>query len=453
MEALTVMRRLAATKSRLDKEQIILDAFMHECHEFFVGARLALDPLVTFGIAKVAEVLEDDGDPGDYRFADFLDLTQKLRKRELTGNAARAAVHDAADRCHVPTWNLFYRRILLKDLDVGVTDKTINKVLKKLVAGYPEAQQYLIPMFACQLAENGDNPKNEKKLKGRKLVDLKLDGVRTICVLDKDADTVTLFTRDGLVIENFPEVQEGLRKLLPILPGSVVLDSEMVHPKGFQQLMTLFQSKSYLPDMAEVNLALFDLVPLHEFREGYCAKPQHERHRMLELLHENGLQSRTNGRAKVLPQIDVDLDTDEGRDSLDEFNRRAIADGYEGIMVKDPDAPYQGKRTVAWLKKKPVIVVTLEIVGFKPGDPDGKYRDTLGALECNGEDEGRQIVSDVTGISDDLRNEIWQNRDRFRGMLVDVIADKLTLRQGSSVYSLRFPRVKGFRGRVPGEKI
>ncbi len=38
-------------------------------------------------------------------------------------------------------------------------------------------------------------------------------------------------------------------------------------------------------------------------------------------------------------------------------------------------------------------------------------------------------------------------------MMVEVIADKLTLEEGTTIYSLRFPRLKDFRGRVPGEKL
>ena len=63
MQPLFVMQRLAATQSRTDKEQIIFDALMNDCEQFFIGARLATDPLITFGVKKVAEILEDDGAP------------------------------------------------------------------------------------------------------------------------------------------------------------------------------------------------------------------------------------------------------------------------------------------------------------------------------------------------------------------------------------------------------
>jgi DNA ligase-1 len=449
MDPVEIIQRLSSTTSRHDKEQILLDAFRAGSPQFFTGVRLALDPLVTFNVAKVAEILEDDGDPGDYRFEDFLDLTQRLRKRDLTGHAARDAIHAAANRCHVPTWNQFYRRILLKDLKVGVDEKTINKVLH----GLEHAQPYLIPVFKCQLAHDGEAPAHQKKIRGHKLIDVKLDGVRVLAVMDRDNDAITLFSRNGLVITQFPELHESLHALLPQLPGSIVLDGELVSPHGFQHLMTLIRRKDYHPDMAEVRYAMFDVIPLGDFRRGVCEKPQAERHHLLEVLQESGLWAATEGRIYVIPQIAVDLDTEAGQAAFAEFNRRAIADGYEGIMIKDPAAPYEGKRSAAWLKRKPVIDVTLEIVGFEPGDPDSKYKDTLGALICHGTDNGKLIQCNVAGLTDDLRDEIWHNQSVYLGMLVEVRADRLTLEVGASAYALRFPRWKGFRGRVPQEKL
>ena len=454
MHPTDIIRQLSGTSSRRDKEQIILNAFLDGSREFFRGARLALDPLVTFNVAKVAQILDEDDDPGSYSFEEFLELARRLRSRELTGHAARDAIHAAADRCHVATWNDFYRRILLKDLKVGVDEKTFNKVMQSLLPGYPEAEQYRIPVFRCQLAHDGEAPAHQKKVKGRKLIDVKLDGVRTIAALDRDNAAVTLFSRNGLVFENFPELHQALQSLLPRLPGSVIMDGELVSPQGFQHLMTLVRRKDYHADMASVRYALFDIVPLDDFRTGHCNKPQHERHRMLEVLQESGLWTQTGGLVYVIPQIVVDLDTEEGQRAFEDFNRQAIAEGYEGIMIKDPEAPYTGKRTSAWLKRKPVIDVTLNIVGFEAGNPDSKYAHTLGALVCHGTDAGLPIETNVSGgISDDLRDEIWHHQDAYRGMMVEVRADRLTLEEGSAVYALRFPRLKGFRGRVPGETL
>ena len=454
MQPLHVIQRLAATNSRIEKEQIVIDAFMKNCEQFFVGARLAYDQLITFGVKKVAEILEDDGSSGEIGFDQFLELAHKLRKRELTGNAARDAIHDMASRCHVPTWNLFYRRILLKDLDVGLDEGTINKVLKKLSSSDPRARDYIIPVFKCQLSHDGEDDAHKKKIKGRKLIDTKLDGMRILAVLDKNAISVTMFSRNGQIIDTFPEMLTDLQTVLERVPGSLVLDGELISPKGFQHLMTLVKRKEGHPDTALIRYALFDIIPLDDFRDGYCSDPQESRRRILETMEMVGMLSNDRASLYVIPQIEVDLDTSEGQLAFNEFNRQVILDGFEGIMIKDPKAPYEGKRTAAWLKKKPIIEVTLEIVGFEAGDPNGKYANTLGALVCRGVDNGMEIASNVAGgLSDELRDEIWNNQANYLGMMVEIVADKITLEEGTTVYSLRFPRVKGFRGRVPGEKL
>ncbi len=171
-------------------------------------------------------------------------------------------------------------------------------------------------------------------------------------------------------------------------------------------------------------------------------------------MHEAGLWRQTGGRVFVLPQIEVDLDCPAGQSAFADFNRQAILDGCEGIMLKDPDAPYVGKRTAAWLKRKPIMEVTLEIVGFDPGDPNGKYKHTLGAVVCRGVDHGKPIATKVSsGISDELRDDIWRRQEHYLGLLVEIGTDRLTLEDGATTYSLRFPHWKGLRGRVPHEKL
>ena len=120
-------------------------------------------------------------------------------------------------------------------------------------------------------------------------------------------------------------------------------------------------------------------------------------------------------------------------------------------MIKDPAAHYECKRSVAWLKQKPFIEVSLEVVNVEEGT--GKNLGRLGALVCEGQDDGKSIAVNVgSGLSDDLRDSIWSDRASVIGQIVEVRADAVTQNQDGS-YSLRFPRFKGFRGFEAGEKI
>lgn len=451
MDVVDIIQRLTATNSRIEKEQIIFDAFMNGHRDFFIGAKLAYDPLISFGIAKVAEIIEDDDEAGNYTFNDFINLTNLLRSRKLTGNAARDAIRAAATMCHVKTWNLFYRRVLLKDLKAGVEEKTINKVLNKLLSSDPSVENFIIPIFGCQLAHDGGKPVHAKKIKGKCLVDVKLDGTRIITILDKENNEVSQFTRNGKINNNFSNITENLKKVIPFLPGSLVLDGEMV-ARSFQELMTQFNRKENV-DTSTARLALFDVIPLNDFRKGICKTVQSDRHSILSgmvgLFQEHCGQS-----VFVIPKMKFDLGTEIGKAQFDEFNRNAIDNGYEGIMVKNPNGIYVNKRSADWIKIKPFIEVTLEIISVEEGKEEGKYTGVLGAFVCSGEDDGDKISVNVgSGFSDEQRIDFWNRREELIGMMVEVRADALTLEQGSDIYSLRFPRFKGFRGTIKGEKL
>jgi DNA ligase-1 len=120
-------------------------------------------------------------------------------------------------------------------------------------------------------------------------------------------------------------------------------------------------------------------------------------------------------------------------------------------MLKDPAAGYECKRSVAWLKLKPFIEVSLEIEHVEEGT--GKNLGRLGALVCSGIDDDRHVRVNVgSGFSDDLRTQLWGVRSSVPGQIVEVRADAVTQNQDGS-YSLRFPRFLRFRGFAVGEKI
>jgi len=156
---------------------------------------------------------------------------------------------------------------------------------------------------------------------------------------------------------------------------------------------------------------------------------------------------------EVIPQIEVNLDELVGRVQFNEFNKQAINDGFEGIMIKDPDALYECKRSHAWLKIKPVISVDLTIVALEEGT--GKNEGKLGALVCEGTDQNKFIRVNVgSGLTDEQREEIWADRDGVIGQVVEIKADCVTQNQDTAdTYSLRFPRFERFRGIAKGEKI
>ena len=153
----------------------------------------------------------------------------------------------------------------------------------------------------------------------------------------------------------------------------------------------------------------------------------------------------------VLTKEEHPFDTDAGRKLFREINQEAIDGGYEGIMIKDPDAPYECKRTHHWLKLKPFIEVSLQVTMVEEGT--GRNAGRLGALVCEGDELDKTIRVNVgSGFSDLDRDEFWSSRDKVVGQIVEVRADAITQNQDGT-FSLRFPRFLRFRGFEIGEKI
>lgn len=448
-----VIEKLEQTTSRLEKESIIQSAWDNKIDEFFDGAQLAYNPLITFGVKKVPLIDVSDTSSLDELFQSsltwdkFKGIALKLSQREITGNAARDILRTLAEESSIKDWNTFYRRVLLKDLKCGITETTINKILNK---NGKSANKYLIPLFSCQLAKSGDD--NKKKLTGPKFLDVKLDGVRILSILDKSNNTVTQYSREGRINDNFPHIKQILEKLIPHLTTSMVLDGEMVS-KTFQDLMKQLNRKDTV-DTKDAKLALFDCLPLDEFKNGEYNVSQTKRHAALTQFQPI-FDNISNGSIYVLPKLLVNLDSEAGNKTFVEFNAEAIEMGYEGIMIKDPSAPYKTKRTDAWLKIKPFITVDLEIVDVEPGKPESRFSNTLGGILCRGVDGGKLIEVWVgSGFSEELRDELWSNRDKIIGRLVEIKGDALTKNEKSdNVWSLRFPTFERFRGWSAGEKL
>ncbi len=343
INTISIIDKLNSVTKRSDKEQIIFDAFMRGNREFFIGAQLCYDSMHTFGLKKVAEIIEEDDISGSFLFSDFLILAKNIQKRKLVGEAVRAAINDAAEICQAEIWNKFYRRILLHDL--GCVDRSIiNKVLKKLSPTENEAKLYIIPSFGCQLAKEGTI------LIGKKLIDIRLTGTRILSFLDKEVGTVTLYNKKGLNVDVlYPEIKKKLESLLEDLPGSLVFDGQIVD-KSFTELMTSSTDSS-------IKLALFDIIPMNEYKRGGTNITQENRHTVLASLEITGiLQKHAGDTIYVLPKISIDFETMQGKEKFEDFynNIKHLIDKKlsKGIMVKDPNAPYMLQRSMNWMKLK-----------------------------------------------------------------------------------------------------
>ena len=449
------IQKLSESDSRLHKEDVILQALTATklgndiSSRFLRGLNVCYNPFVTFGVKQIPE--RDCLDESDHEnpWDEYFDLLDRLAKRELTGHAARDAIEDMSLRFDTGEWNAFCAPILRRDMRVGVSEKTINKVCKKT--------EYEIPVFGCQLATNSEG---RPEMRGTKRLEPKLDGVRVIMIVRPmilptagGYSSVICFSRNGKVFDNFSHIEEQVRDNVQeliaaadkvndiqsgILKQGFVLDGEVVG-NTFQELMRQARRKDNV-NADDSVFHVFDIIPLADFQCGHWNAQLSKRIALLEAM-KPAFDKMPN--AELLPHLQVDLDTAEGKNQIERYAKDMVNAGFEGIMIKNLDAPYLCKRSTDWMKWKPVHDYDLTVIGIEPGT--GKHKGRMGALVCEGEDDGKHIVVNVgSGYTDTERQEYWDDQTSVIGQTVVVMADAVTMNQDGS-YSLRFPRFKTFR--------
>jgi len=436
--------KLQESDSRLHKEDVIKQALEAatlgsiNAIKFLTLTKVTYNPYVTFGVRKVPDTIGivDAENPWD----EFDELLHELGQRGLTGNKALEAIDEISQRFDSNEWNNFCAPVIRRDLRCGISDKTINKICK--------GTDYEIPVFGCQLATNSEG---RPEMRGTKRLEPKLDGVRVLMIVTpsgyKGDIHVTSYSRNGKTFENFTHIEkqigENFHKLVrkagtSNLSMGFVLDGEVIG-NSFQELMRQARRKENVQAEDSV-FHIFDIVPLLAFTEGHWNAQLHKRIKILEDMRPI-IDNMPN--VELLPHILVDLDTGEGKDQLMRYAKDQVNNGYEGIMIKDLDAPYECKRNTFWMKWKPTITVDLTVVGLQEGT--GRNKGRLGALICEGEDDGKFIQVNVgSGYSDEDRDTYWENSNSVVGRTVEILCDIITQNQDGS-YSLRFPRFVRFR--------
>lgn len=99
---------------------------------------------------------------------------------------------------------------------------------------------------------------------------------------------------------------------------------------------------------------------------------------------------------EILPQVKVESQT-----HLNAFLQEIVDQGGEGVVVRDPAVHYQTGRLSSALKFKLFQDAECKVTGYRPGR--GKYKNLVGALECQLEDQTQIRVG--SGLSDLQRKQ------------------------------------------------
>ncbi|MGA2162931.1 MAG: hypothetical protein ABSH36_00500 [Solirubrobacteraceae bacterium] len=269
----------------------------------------------------------------------------------------------------------------------------------------------------------------------------KFDGWRALA---GSLNGVVMWTRALNYVTQVPYIADAIAASFP--PGTI-LDGEIVDLASERQwnrtqsiLGTTKGAFQHHPTAEDPPLTyvLFDLLCLGG--SDIRSRPLKDRRALLEE-HCCGLERATGGRLLLIP---VHPPSDAGLRALVEY-------GFEGVVVKRIDSPYQsGARRGAWGKIKPYAEIEAICTGVYPAEQGSKYAPivagkpqpwAVGGIRFRVQHEdGRIYNGRAAGMTDALRHELHTHPERFIGRLVELAHWGI-----NDTGALRHPNVKRFR--------
>lgn len=398
-----VIKLCSLTNSTTEKVRFLKEnesSLLKECLVY------CLNPYFVYGIRQFE--FEEPLNHEENSLQIIFELCKALMKREFTGDNARSKIMEVSKKL-TRSQQLIFGWILLKDLKAGLADGLVNKAFPGL-----------IPSFEVQLAQP---EKFLPKVKFPCLVQCKLDGVRTIAIVDPKEQSVVYYSRNGKMFLNF----KCFNKDLLALAGSngKVFDGEVVGPPGnnFVGIMNQCRRK-YDVEPKGLNFYVFDVMHIGNFTSQQCKLNQTDRTDYLYELFRT-VDEDTN-RVKFVTSYKCN-----NMEEVEKIYGQFVNEGFEGIIIKDIAGQYEFKRSNAWVKMKPDTTEDLKVIDIQEGT--GKYEGRLGAIivERNG-----VKINVGSGFKDEERTPVEVAYQNLVGKIVEVKYDSVIKESGS----LRFPR-------------
>lgn len=173
-------------------------------------------------------------------------------------------------------------------------------------------------------------------------------------------------------------------------------------------------------------------------------------YKVFDILRHKGRDLRNlpyRERYKILQQVVAELGKDfivlPRRAVLNkkDFFESIMAEGGEGVILKDLDAPYEeGVRSMGWAKVKREKNWNVVCMGFTKGK--NAFADTFGAIKFGmySDDGELKEVGQCSGLSLELRRMVNANREGYLGCVFEVKGQEMT--EGGRI---RHPRFKEWR--------
>lgn len=413
------VKEIMKSNSRLHKQAVLKKYSDDEVVKKYL--QIAFDPYLVFGISTKKLNKKVTGDFEDWVNSIF-DLFEFLKENNTGTDHAIGVCQEILHNVsrYDTEFASLLEKLICKDLSIGCDAKTINKEIPGL-----------IPTFDVQLANKYfDKP---QYVEGKTFaITTKIDGGRIIAL--KEDGKVSFFTRAGQPYEGLVDLEDEMSRLMPdntCLDGEITLlvRGNLSSKEAYKETMKIVRTKD--KEKHGIKMLVFDWMPVEDFKKQKCDIPFKYR----RVVANNIFEDNDYTYFELLPLLYVGDDTSKITEILEE----EVANGEEGIMINAYDAPYEFKRTNSLLKVKKFDTCDLRVIGFEEGN--GKYAGMLGAFIC--EYKGGEVKVG-SGLTDDLRNEIWNSQSKYQNMIIEVSYFEET-KDSTGKLSLRFPTFKDFR--------
>lgn len=352
----------------------------------------------------------------DEEYDNIFDILDILRKNNIN-DSYRSITFDFINKQN-PEVKELYKKILFKNLNIGLGVKTINKIFSNL-----------IPEFNIQLAHNYSDYVAFCHNR-RCTVTEKLDGHRAIII--NNQGTVDIYSRSGKKINKLDYLIEEASQL----PENYVYDGELlplnIETKGreYQEVSKILKQQY---SNKKVAFHIFDVIPINDFRRQKCPILYRDRKAFLKTIDD----------MTYIKKIDFLFEGIFNKFQLENIFKKKINELSEGLMINFDNGVYEFKRTKNLLKVKSFDTIDCIVIGMEKGR--GKYRNVLGNITIRFEYNGNPYTCKCgVGFSDYERDYFYKNKTRLIGKVIEVQYFDITLNDKGE-YGLRFPVFKRIR--------
>lgn len=301
----------------------------------------------------------------------FIDIGKNIGKNNETTPEAQA-LKEAKAMC----------TLKLKQGYVKTIEKAQNEEVNSIISGGYK------PMLAKSFDKDG------KHIVFPCAAQPKLDGIRG-CFTGRK-----MYSRTRKPMISVPHITKYLNSWLGTIPKT--FDGELYNHSmkdDFEEIVKIVNQKTTPSENHRLaQYHIYD-IPMDA--------PFKERMKALELLRYT-----LNGSSVVVVETIIVNNHQE----MLEYNEKKVAEGYEGIMLRNLDSPYEYKRSKHLQKVKEFEDAEFKITGVSEGT--GKLRGHAGAFICTTE-SGSEFKAKLKGKLSDLK-KYWENPNECIGKLLTV---------------------------------